>query len=71
MSFDNIIGPEDWFRRFFSSSRLPTMIGGSGTRRRTDDWFSNTFAGFDQIGRQMEKMFEEQLGDMQTKAPKE
>ncbi|MBV9175845.1 MAG: Hsp20/alpha crystallin family protein [Nitrososphaeraceae archaeon] len=48
------------------------MIGGSGTRRRrTDDWFGNTFAGFDQMRRQMEKMFEEQLEDMQTKAPKE
>jgi HSP20 family protein len=47
------------------------MIGGSGTRRRTDDLFGNTFAGFDQMRRQMEKMFEEQLEDMQTKAPKE
>jgi HSP20 family protein len=71
MSFDNIIGPEDWLRRFFSSSGLPAMIGGSGTRRRKDDWFGNTFAGFDQMRRQMEKMFEEQLEDMQTKAPKE
>jgi HSP20 family protein len=71
MSFDNIIGPEDWLRRFFSSSGLPAMIGGSGTRRRTDDWFGNTFAGFDQMRRQMEKMFEERLEDMQTKAPKE
>ena len=71
MSFDNIIGPEDWLRRFFSNSGLPAMIGGSGTRRRTDDWFGNTLAGFDQMRRQMEKMFEEQLEDMQTKAPKE
>src|SRR5918911_2489531 len=71
MSFDNIIGPEDWLRRFFSSSGLPAMIGGSGTRRRTDDWFGNTFAGFDQMRRQMEKMFEERLEDVQTKAPKE
>ncbi|MBV9177941.1 MAG: hypothetical protein JO297_12985, partial [Nitrososphaeraceae archaeon] len=72
MSFDNIIGSEDWLRKFFSSSGLPAMIGGSGTRRRRiDDWFGNTFAGFDQMRRQMEKMFEEQLEGMQTKAPKE
>jgi HSP20 family protein len=81
MSFDNnnIIGPEDWLRRFFSSSRLPSMVSGSGrssssrSGRRTEDWFGDdhTFAGFDQMRRQMEKMFEEQLEDMQAKAPKE
>ncbi|MBV9176694.1 MAG: Hsp20/alpha crystallin family protein [Nitrososphaeraceae archaeon] len=57
MSFGNNVEPEDWFTRFFGSSRR-------GGGRRTDDWFGNTFAGF-------EKMFEEQLEDMQTKAPKE
>ena len=62
MSFGNNVEPEDWFTRFFGSSRRG---------RRTDDWFGNTFAGFDQIRRQMEKMFEEHLEDMQTKAPKE
>ena len=62
MSFGNNVEPEDWFTRFFGSSRRG---------RRTDDWFGNTFAGFDQMRRQMEKMFEEQLEDMQTKAPKE
>jgi len=76
MSFDNIIGPEDWLRRFFSSSGLPAMISGSGStrsrNRRTEDWFGDdTFAGFDQMRRQMERMFEEQLEDVQAKAPKE
>jgi HSP20 family protein len=64
MSFGNNVEPEDWFTRFFRSSRR-------GEGRGTDDWFGNTFAGFDQMRRQMEKMFEEQLEDMQTKAPKE
>jgi HSP20 family protein len=48
------------------------MISRSG--RRTEDWFGgddDTFAGFDQMRRQMEKMFEEQLEDVQAKAPKE
>ena len=62
MSFGNNVEPEDWFTRFF---------GSSGRGRRTDDWFGNTFAVFDQMRRQMEKMFEEHLEDMQTKAPKE
>lgn len=63
MSFSNNVEPEDWFTRFFGSSR----------RRRTEDWFGDddTFAGFDQMRRQMEKMFEEQLEDVQAKAPKE
>ena len=63
MSFSNNVEPEDWFTRFFGSSR----------RRRTEDWFGDddTFAGFDQMRKQMEKMFEEQLEDVQAKAPKE
>jgi HSP20 family protein len=80
VSFDNnIIGPEDWIRRFFSSSGLPGMISGSirsNSRRRNEDWFGDddddyTFAGFDQMRRQMEKLFEEQIEDVQAKAPKE
>src|SRR5918911_976646 len=76
MSFDNnnnnIRGPEDWLWRFFSSSGLPAMLSG---RRRTEDWFGgddSIFAGFDQMRRQIERMFEEQqLEDVQAKAPKE
>jgi HSP20 family protein len=63
MSFGDNIEPEDWFTRFFGSSRRG---------KRTEDWFGDdTFAGFDQMRRQMERMFEEQLEDMQAKAPKE
>lgn len=77
MSFDNNIrGPEDWLWRFFSSSGLPAMLSGnvrSRSGRRTEDWFGDDgiFAGFDQMRRQIEKMFEEQLEDVQAKAPKE
>jgi HSP20 family protein len=78
MSFDNIIGPEDWLKRFFSSSGLPAMISGSTRSRsgkRTEDWFGDdddyTLAGFDQMRRQMERIFEEQLENVQAKAPKE
>jgi HSP20 family protein len=78
MSFDsNIIGSEDWLRRFFSNSGLQGMISGSirSSGRRAEDWFGDdddddTFAGFDQM-RKMEKMFEEQIEDVQAKAPKE
>jgi HSP20 family protein len=84
MSFDNnnnnnnIRGPEDWLWRFFSSSGLPAMLSGNvRSGRRTADWFGDdddddTFAGFDQMRRQIERMFEEQqLEDVQAKAPKE
>ena len=78
MSFDNnnIRGPEDWLWRFFSSSGLPAMLSGNvRSGRRTEDWFGNDdslFAGFDQMRRQIERMFEEQqLEDVQAKAPKE
>ena len=61
MSFGDNVEPEDWFTRFFGSSR-----------RGRADWFGNTFAGFDQMRRQIERMFEEQqLEDVQAKAPKE
>ena len=60
MSFGDNVEPEDWFTRLFGSSR-----------RGRADLFGNTFAGFDQMRRHMEKMFEEQLEDVQAKAPKE
>ena len=56
----------DWFKRFFGGS------DGSTQRRRTGEgWFGNLFTGFDEMRRQMERQFEEQLRDIQTKAPKE
>jgi HSP20 family protein len=61
LSFGDNVEPEDWFTRFCGSSR-----------RGRADWFGNTFAGFDQMRRQIERMFEEQqLEDVQAKAPKE
>ena len=69
MSFWDI-EPEDWFRRFFSSS------GGSGggqlSRRGGGGWFGNDMPRqIDEMKREMERMFEEQFKEIQTKAPKE
>ena len=62
MSFGNI-EPNDWFRKFF---------GGSGPLgRRGEGWFNDIFTGFDEMRKQMEREFEEQFRDVQTKAPKE
>ena len=67
MSFWDI-EPEDWFRRFFSS-------GGSGgplSRRGGGGWFGNDMPRqIDEMRREMERMFEEQFKEIQTKAPKE
>lgn len=58
MSFWDI-EPEDWFRRFFSGK------GRGG-------WFGSGMPSqFDEMRREMERMFEEQFHDIQTKAPKE
>jgi HSP20 family protein len=64
MSFWNI-EPEDWFRRLFGCSSRATS-------RRGSDWFGDEmFRQFDEMKREMERMFEEQFKDIQTKAPKE
>jgi HSP20 family protein len=51
------------------------LSGNVRSGRRTEDWFGDDggiFAGFDQMRRQIERMFEEQqLEDVQAKAPKE
>ena len=69
MSFWDI-EPEDWLRRFFGSSR-----GGGGplfSGRGGGGWFGSEIPRlFDEIIREMERMFEEQFEDIQTKAPKE
>jgi HSP20 family protein len=65
MSFGNI-EPYDWFKRFFGGS------GGSTRRGRAGEgWFGDVFSGFDEMRRQMERQFQEQFRDIQTKAPKE
>jgi HSP20 family protein len=65
MSFGDI-EPYDWFKRFFGGS------GGSAQGRRAGEgWFGDVFSGFDEMRRQMERQFQEQFRDIQTKAPKE
>jgi len=64
MSFGNI--EPYWFKRFFGG-------GGGSTRRGRagEGWFGDVFSGFDEMRRQMERQFQEQFRDIQTKAPKE
>ena len=57
------IQPDDWFRRLFASSI--SRRGGAG------DWFSDMPRQFEQMRREMEKEFEEQFRDIETKVPKE
>src|ERR671920_770000 len=59
------IEPEDWFRRFFGgSSRMPSSIGRGG-------WFGDMPRQLDEMRREMQRMFEEQFKDIQSKIPKE
>jgi HSP20 family protein len=61
MTSDENIEPFDWFRRFF------------GNRPRDADTFgfgSNMFRGFDQMRREMERMFDDQFKNIQSVAPK-
>jgi len=64
MSFGNI--EPYWFKRFLGG-------GGGSTRRGRagEGWFGDVFSGFDEMRRQMERQFQEQFRDIQTKAPKE
>jgi len=65
MSFWNM-EPEDWFRRFFGST------GGGPLSRRRGSWFGTDMPRqFDEMRREMERVFEEQFKDIQTSAPKE
>jgi len=52
--------------RFFDGS------GGSAQGRRAGEgWFGDVFSGFEEMRRQMERQLQEQVRDIQTKAPKE
>jgi HSP20 family protein len=57
------IDPEDWFRRR-RFTRDPRREGIEG-------WFGDIHRQFDEMRREMERTFEEQFTDIQTKAPKE
>ncbi|HVD08054.1 MAG TPA: archaeal heat shock protein Hsp20 [Nitrososphaeraceae archaeon] len=58
------IEPFDWFRRF---------LGGSGgsSRSRGQFGFGDMFRGFEEMRREMEGMFEEQLKNFQSTVPKD
>ena len=63
------IEPYDWFRKAFSDTNFPFLSRrGSGN----DDWFGNLPRPFEQMRRQMERMFQEQFTDIdETKIPKD
>jgi HSP20 family protein len=64
MSFDSLTS-DDWFRKFFAGT---TILPAKG---REDDWFGDISTGFDEMSRQMERIFKEQFRDLQREAPKE
>ena len=63
------IEPEDWFRRFFGSSRMPSPSPPSSIGR--GGWFGDIPRQLDEMRREMQRMFEEQFKDIQSKIPKE
>ena len=63
------IEPEDWFRRFFDSSRMPSSSPPSSIGR--GGWFGDMPRQLDEMRREMQRMFEEQFKDIQSKIPKE
>jgi HSP20 family protein len=56
------IEPEDWFRRLFA--------GGEGNPK-TGGWHRDVFREFEDMRREMERLFEEQFRDIQSTPPKE
>ena len=70
MSFFNT-NPYDFFRRFLSSSRGNIERAEGGGARQGDWTRRDFFREFEDMQREMERMFEEQFGDIQSKAPKE
>src|SRR5918999_4564489 len=63
------IEPEDWFRRFFGGSRMPSSSPPSSIGR--GGWFGDMPRQLDEMRREMQRMFEEQFKDIQSKIPKE
>jgi HSP20 family protein len=63
------IEPDDWFRRIFGSSNFPFS---SGRNSGSGDWFRDMPRQFDQMRREMERIFQEQFADIdETKVPKD
>ena len=63
-SEDRDIEPFDWFNRFFGGGR-------SGGRGGGFFGFPDIFRGFDDMRKEMERQFEEQFKDIESKAPKD
>ena len=51
------IEPDDWFKRIFGSSNFPSSRGGTGS----GDWFRDMPRQFEQMRREMERIFQEQF----------
>ena len=64
-SEDRDIEPFDWFNRFFGGGRR------SGGRGGGFFGFPDIFRGFDDMRKEMERQFEEQFKDIESKAPKD
>ncbi len=64
-SEDRDIEPFDWFNRFFGGSRR------SGGRGGGFFGFPDIFRGFDDMRKEMERQFEQQFKDIESKAPKD
>ena len=62
------IEPDDWFRRIFGGSNFPSL---SRRGSANDDWFRDMPRQFEQMRREMERIFQEQFTDIdETKVPK-
>jgi HSP20 family protein len=62
------IEPDDWFKRIFGSGNFPSSRGGTGS----GDWFRDMPRQFEQMRREMERIFQEQFTDIdETKVPKD
>jgi HSP20 family protein len=65
------IEPEDWFRRFFGSSRMPSSSPPPSSSIGRGGWFGDMPRQLDEMRREMQRMFEEQFKDIQSNIPKE
>ena len=63
-SEDRDIEPFDWFNRFFGGGRRSGRGGGFFG-------FPDIFRGFDDMRKEMERQFEQQFKDIESKAPKD
>ena len=63
-SEDRDIEPFDWFNRFFGGGRRSGRGGGFFG-------FPDIFMGFDDMRKEMERQFEQQFKDIESKAPKD